>query len=1111
MKSNLPKTNKILSFIVAMVLACCILAPQLSFAGDEMNTIIVNDSEVGTGNFKFEFHGAWVHEGGYPQRFVGGDEHWTTTAVFGSDYPGVTFRFIGDKVALYGHKVPDGAMARVTVDGSDKGVIDLYNPSRIEKVLLYESEELELGEHSVSLRLIADKNPKAGGGHEASIDYAVVSGAGNIKPEKIAPESGSIVLEPGMEKQLVYRFLPDYAADLPEVSFESSDTSVAEVSQEGVVKAVRTGEAKITLRGGNGEGSLSATVNITVREPKGGLLVAIAGMTDTHTGPEDYDKLFRKLTGNAPKALTAVAWQNDAASVKFDVLTKGEALTGVRALPGSFTNEKGEQLDGVISVYFLKNVLAHDTGNYVPDVLFSDRIDELPASSVTSVWVRIDTGADAKPGTYSGNITVSSSDPDVSVDMPLSIEVIGLRKPDNSTALELWQYPYSSNRYYSGKTTEEYFGQGIEGLWNTHLDPAYEAGLRSQLELYAAAGGNSVTVTVTEDPWNSQTPDPYPSMVKWIQKEDGTFTYDYTDFDYFVELCSECGINGRILAFSMADWANRITYYSEKRGRVVSESPVPGSKRWKTLWTGFLKAFMEHTKEKGWFERVHMAMDERPADVVETVLDAVESVRDENGSCFKTALAVFTFDTEYMFDRVTDLSLAIAMDPAKLQAVTAHRRELGLATTFYTCGAQCSALSNPPYESVYSIWYTAKMGADGLLRWAYDAFNADPLDTSEHRLFAAGDIYLIYPDVRGSAAPAAHSSARFEMLSEGVRDVTKLRWLRDNYPEFAEEIDAALAGITSGSADSIHAAQQAVNDVARNVAKKLDPGTDPGATPGGNGNGNGGGDRDDRDEKSRSGLSTPAKIGIAAGIAGIAAIILAVVLIGLRARNKILDGPGMVNSYRQISQEEAKEMMKRDDGHVVVDVRRRDEYDAGHIPGAILIPNESIGTERPAELPDLKQVILVYCRSGRRSKEAAQKLFDMGYTSVFEFGGILDWTGDVVTDTNITFINEAENMDVWILPETDGNLKTTLWGRATLAGAKKGESYDLKVSKPETVPTFIFRAIDEDKIYYEANGITLEAGCSMRLKKEEPFTFMIEVIGNDGNSLGTWSVFAAAL
>lgn len=114
---------------------------------------------------------------------------------------------------------------------------------------------------------------------------------------------------------------------------------------------------------------------------------------------------------------------------------------------------------------------------------------------------------------------------------------------------------------------------------------------------------------------------------------------------------------------------------------------------------------------------------------------------------------------------------------------------------------------------------------------------------------------------------------------------------------------------------------------------------------------------------------------------------------------QVMDGDGMVRSYTQISQDEAKEMMEQDDGHVIVDVRRPDEFAAGHIPGAICIPNETIESEQPEELTDLDQVILIYCRSGNRSKQAAQKLFDMGYTNVYEFGGINDWTGEVVTET----------------------------------------------------------------------------------------------------------------
>ena len=107
-------------------------------------------------------------------------------------------------------------------------------------------------------------------------------------------------------------------------------------------------------------------------------------------------------------------------------------------------------------------------------------------------------------------------------------------------------------------------------------------------------------------------------------------------------------------------------------------------------------------------------------------------------------------------------------------------------------------------------------------------------------------------------------------------------------------------------------------------------------------------------------------------------------------------GPDQPIHYKQISQEEAQVMMAKDDGHVIVDVRRQDEYDAGHIPGAILIPNESIEKERPKELPNLDQIILIYCRSGRRSKEASEKLAQMGYKNIYEFGGIITWPGETV-------------------------------------------------------------------------------------------------------------------
>ena len=110
------------------------------------------------------------------------------------------------------------------------------------------------------------------------------------------------------------------------------------------------------------------------------------------------------------------------------------------------------------------------------------------------------------------------------------------------------------------------------------------------------------------------------------------------------------------------------------------------------------------------------------------------------------------------------------------------------------------------------------------------------------------------------------------------------------------------------------------------------------------------------------------------------------------------NGDGMENGYRRITQEQAAQMMTQEDGHLIVDVRRPEEYAEGHIPGAVNIPNETIGDEWPEALPDPDQILLVYCRSGNRSRQASEKLARLGYTNVFEFGGINTWTGEVITD-----------------------------------------------------------------------------------------------------------------
>ena len=161
-------------------------------------------------------------------------------------------------------------------------------------------------------------------------------------------------------------------------------------------------------------------------------------------------------------------------------------------------------------------------------------------------------------------------------------------------------------------------------------------------------------------------------------------------------------------------------------------------------------------------------------------------------------------------------------------------------------------------------------------------------------------------------------------------------------------------------------------------------------------------------------------------------------LTGFSAEGLALDEGEPVDGYRQIDQESAKERMEQDDGHVVLDVRRFDEYESGHIPGALCIPNEDIENEPPEELPNPEQIILIYCRSGNRSKQAARKLAEMGYTNLYEFGGIIDWTGEIAEGQSLALTLESN-------PTTGYS-----W-----TAAQEGELFEIQsyyTAQPQSVP-----------------------------------------------------------
>ena len=129
-------------------------------------------------------------------------------------------------------------------------------------------------------------------------------------------------------------------------------------------------------------------------------------------------------------------------------------------------------------------------------------------------------------------------------------------------------------------------------------------------------------------------------------------------------------------------------------------------------------------------------------------------------------------------------------------------------------------------------------------------------------------------------------------------------------------------------------------------------------------------------------------------------IMISVLLIASMLSSCAAESPDLKTiEYRKISADEAKDRMDSGDDIIILDVRTSEEYETEHIKGAILIPNETISDTQPQLLPDLNAEILVYCRSGNRSAQAAQKLIEIGYTNVYDFGGIVDWTYETVSGT----------------------------------------------------------------------------------------------------------------
>lgn len=479
------------------------------------------------------------------------------------------------------------------------------------------------------------------------------------------------------------------------------------------------------------------------------------------------------------KAFNHVAWRGEKVFAQA-VVSSEEELKDVRLSVSDLRN--GKSLIGAenIRLQFVSYVVSDllDTAKYGQcgsredkskwgEVLVADVLDindsmTVPAGRKQPVWMTVSVPSDARPGKYSGKLTVTSSNAkarSLNVELTVADHVLPPAR-DWAFHLDLWQNPYSVARYENVP------------LWS---EAHFEA-MRPVMRMLAEAGQKSVTATIMSRPWNGQTEDAFGSMVTKIRRIDGTWLYDYTIFDRWVEFMFSLGIDRQINCYSMIPWALQFDYIDQATSSPATFQAAPGSEEYNEYWGAFIADFARHLKAKGWFEKTMIAMDERPLESMQAVLGLIRKVE----PAFKISLAG-NYHEPVIYD-IVDFSETFSGKQEFPESAKAKRKELGLTTTFYTCCAEAHpnmfVISNPD-EAAWLGWFAQADGYDGYLRWAYNSWTLDPLTDARFRTWPAGDCFVVYPGGRGSV--------RFSKLVEGIQDFEKVRILRSRWQETGNE------------------------------------------------------------------------------------------------------------------------------------------------------------------------------------------------------------------------------------------------------------------------------------------------------------------------------------
>lgn len=479
-------------------------------------------------------------------------------------------------------------------------------------------------------------------------------------------------------------------------------------------------------------------------------------------------------------------WKGERASAML-VLWSSEAKSGVECQVADFKSNSSVIPASAATTHFVRYTIADQrtpdfmkTQRYkrdrTPEMLAPDMLDTLScfnmdARTARPVWVSINVPQDAEAGVYKTKVTVSH-DGCGKVALPLELEVVNhtLATPDKwDFHLDLWQHPSAVARAH-----------GVE-LWS---EAHFEA-MKPVMQRLLNAGQKVITATLNKDPWNHQCYDAYEPMIKWTKHKNGTWSYDYQIFDKWVQFMLDLGINREINCYSMVPWNCELEYMDEAAGKVITVKAEPGKKIFKEIWTPFLIDFKKHLAEKGWLEFSNIAMDERSPEAMQAAADVLMACAPEMG------FALADNHRSYQkFTMMRDVCVAIHHSVVSKEDID-MRREKGFYTTFYVCchpSFPNTFTCSDPYESELLGWYNVAYDYDGILRWAYNSWAAEPEMDSRFGKWISGDTYFVYPYNR--------SSIRFEKLIDGIEVAEKVRQLRRDGVDVSE-IEAALAKVRS--------------------------------------------------------------------------------------------------------------------------------------------------------------------------------------------------------------------------------------------------------------------------------------------------------------------------